>query len=117
EPKCALSDRASARIAAPDDDSDGRRLGDDPLRPVALRSCSDRLSGEKPTPDEQQILKSVITTTLERRTKSTATDSLVHDGQVLASGASFSELMALPPQHLRYEQKNIPHHITAWLES
>jgi hypothetical protein len=64
-----------------------------------------RLSSEKPTPDEQQIMRKAILVTLERRAMSSATDSLVHDGQVLASGASFSELMALPPQHLRYEIK------------
>jgi len=63
------------------------------------------LTGEKPTPDEQRDLDATLTKTLERRASSTATDSLVHDGHVLASGASFAELMALPPQHLRYETK------------
>ena len=42
---------------------------------------------------------------MKRRTQSTSTDSLVHDGQVLASGGSFTELLTLPPQHLRYETK------------
>jgi hypothetical protein len=64
-----------------------------------------QLTGEKPTAGEQEGLAKTIAVTLKRRASSTATDSLVHDGQVLASGATFSELMALPPQHLRYESK------------
>jgi hypothetical protein len=64
-----------------------------------------QLEAERLTPEEQQILTSAITLTLERRTRSTVTDSLVHDGHVLASGASFAEFLALPPQHVRYETK------------
>jgi hypothetical protein len=63
------------------------------------------LEGERLTPEEQQILTDAIVLTLERRMRSTVTDSLVHDGHVLASGASFAEFLALPPQHVRYETK------------
>ena len=63
------------------------------------------MAGEQPSTDEQQRLTETLIRTIERRTQSTVTDSLVHDGQVLASGGSFTELLALPPQHLRYETK------------
>jgi hypothetical protein len=64
-----------------------------------------QLAGERPTPDEQRILADAIAVTLDRRVRSSVTDSLVHDGHVLASGASFAEFLALPPQHVRYETK------------
>jgi hypothetical protein len=64
-----------------------------------------QLAGERPTADEQRILAAAIAVTLDRRVRSNVTDSLVHDGHVLASGASFAEFLALPPQHVRYETK------------
>jgi hypothetical protein len=64
-----------------------------------------QLAAERPTPVEQKRLTAAIATTLKNRVRSNVTDSLVHDGHVLASGGSFAELLALPPQHVRYETK------------
>jgi hypothetical protein len=63
------------------------------------------LAGEKPTPDERKPLAQTIAVILEQRPTSLMTDSPIHDSRVLASGASYSEFLALPPQHLRYETK------------
>jgi hypothetical protein len=63
------------------------------------------LAREKPTADEQKALAQTIAVILEQRPASLTTDSPIHDSRVLASGASYSEFLALPPQHLRYETK------------
>ena len=63
------------------------------------------LAGETPTPDERQRTIAGLSKVLKARVKLTDTDSPVHDAGLLGRGASLTELITLPPQHLRYEAK------------